>query len=182
MNDEINRRAPMASAPLKYSDDGAVDWGSMWDTFCVLAQEGGPPHRSTLLQPGDDADPTSTAYQWVVAEIIRGIAAVSALPAEPASPGWIAVHCSSAAMAHWLATAIQEENVMARAEGTTLFVPAGQHYTLTGEIKNVVTAVAKTTHYWVDHLPPDVQRAMALEAQLKRIKTRVAGWFGRRPH
>jgi hypothetical protein len=34
----------MSSAPLRYRADGSVDWGNMWDSFCELAREGGPPH------------------------------------------------------------------------------------------------------------------------------------------
>jgi sirohydrochlorin cobaltochelatase len=47
--------------------------------------------------------------------------------------------------------AIVVENVMARREGTTLYLPAGPRFTLGGEIRNVVTVVAKTHHYWVEH-------------------------------
>ena len=25
--------APMAAAPMRYTEDGAVDWGNMWDSF-----------------------------------------------------------------------------------------------------------------------------------------------------
>ena len=53
---ELDKRAPMAAAPIKYQLDGSVDWGDMWDSFCVLAREGGPPHRGTMLQAQTDAD------------------------------------------------------------------------------------------------------------------------------
>jgi sirohydrochlorin cobaltochelatase len=43
------------------------------------------------------------------------------------------------------------ENVLARREGSTLYLPAGPDFTLGGEIKNVVTVVAKTYHYWLEH-------------------------------
>ena len=46
---ELDQCAPMAAAPMKYQPDGSVDWGNMWDSFCVLAREGGPPHRGTML-------------------------------------------------------------------------------------------------------------------------------------
>jgi sirohydrochlorin cobaltochelatase len=33
-----------------------------------------------------------------------------------------------------------------------LFLPAAPSFTLDKEIKNVVTVVAKTHHYWTEHL------------------------------
>jgi hypothetical protein len=39
----------------------------------------------------------------------------------------------------------------ARCEGKTLELPAGPAYRIEKEIKNVITAVAKTCHYWQDH-------------------------------
>jgi sirohydrochlorin cobaltochelatase len=170
----------MASAPLKYLPDGAVDWGNMWDSFCVLAREGGPPHRGSTLEAQADADITSDRYRFAVAEICRGISAVSGLAARAASPGWIAVRCDSPDMARWLAESIEQENVQARAEGSDLLVPAGDYFTVQGEIKNVITAVAKTTHYWHEHLPLDVKRALVLQMQIERLKSHVRGWTRRR--
>jgi sirohydrochlorin cobaltochelatase len=66
-------------------------------------------------------------------------------------PGWLGVDCDSEAMAIWLMRAIVVENVLARREGTVLYLPAGPDFTLGGEIRNVVTAVAKTYHYWLEH-------------------------------
>ena len=80
---------PMSSAPMRYTDDGTVDWGNMWDSFCVLASAGGPAHRDTLLVPEAGADPNSEAYQSVQNEIIRGVYLVSGLQARPATAGWI---------------------------------------------------------------------------------------------
>jgi len=177
---ELDKRAPMAAAPIKYQPDGSVDWGDMWDSFCVLACEGGPPHRGTMLQAQTDADISSAGYCFAVEEICRGIDAVSGLRAVSADPGWIAVACRSAGMARWLAEAIQAENVAARAEHTRLLLPVGDYFTLKGEIKNVITAVAKTTHYWGDHVPAEVKQTLELQAQLERLRARVLGWVGRR--
>jgi sirohydrochlorin cobaltochelatase len=55
-------------------------------------------------------------------------------------------------MARWLLRAIAEENVSIRREGTVLFLPAGPTFRLDKEIKNVVTVIAKTHHYWREHL------------------------------
>jgi len=166
------RRAPMAAAPMKYRDDGSADWGNMWDSFCALALDGGPPHRGTMLYADETAHHDAPSYTAVVAEIVRGIASVSGLQAEPATPGWIAVRCPHSAMAAWLAEAIVGENVQARSERTTLYVPAGDSWTVTGEIKNVVTAVAKTTHYWREHVPPAMKQTLALQQRLE-------GWASR---
>ena len=179
MADSVDKRAPMASAPMKYFPDGSVDWGDMWDSFCALAREGGPPHRDTMLYGEEDADPTSENYRFAVDEIIRGVNAVSGLTATPSTTGWIAVQCPEPGMARWLSDSILEEHVQARCEGATLFVPVGASYTLKGEIKNVITAVAKTTHYWSDHLPVDVKRTLAVQEQFGRVRARVLGWLGR---
>jgi sirohydrochlorin cobaltochelatase len=68
------------------------------------------------------------------------------------APGWIGVVCDSEEMAIWLLRAIVVENVSVRREGTTLYLPAGPDFRLDGEIKNIITAVAKTYHYWKEHV------------------------------
>jgi sirohydrochlorin cobaltochelatase len=164
-----NKAAPMAPAPMRYTDDGQVDWGNMWDSFCALALDGGPPHRGTVLQADERSDAESPAYQEVLAEITRGVAEVCGLQALAAEPGWLAVRCDSAAMARWLSEAIVAENVAARHEGATLLLPAGQHFRLKGEIKNVVTAIAKTSHYWRDHLPAAAKGALEAQDRLNGL-------------
>jgi sirohydrochlorin cobaltochelatase len=151
----------MGSAALKYGRDGKVAWHDTWDSFCDLAMAGGPPHKGKLLMAASeqeiDAEPER--YQQVVEEICRGIEMVAFLPAErAATPGWVRVECQTAVTAGWLARAIVMENVSARCEGTTLELPAGPAYRIDKEIKNVITAVAKTGHYWLDHTGPAQQR------------------------
>ncbi len=162
----VDKRAPMASAPLQYRENGEVAWGEMWDSFCVLAIEGGPPHRGDLLTPQAAPETASDTYQFAVREILRGIQEVSGLAATEIRPGWIGVPCASSSMATWLAEAVVAENVAAHAEGTLLCVPVGDFYTVKGEIKNVITAVAKTTHYWREHLPPQVKQTLAIQEKL----------------
>jgi sirohydrochlorin cobaltochelatase len=142
----------MVSAPFRYRPDGSVDWGNMWDTFCVLARDGGPPHRASLLEAPLTADLQSPTFQRAAAEIIRGVEAVSDLAAFVAEPGWIGIRCDSPKMAQWLAESIVLENVQARHQDALLLVPVGEDFTVKYEIKNVITAVAKTTHYWREHL------------------------------
>jgi hypothetical protein len=55
-------------------------------------------------------------------------------------------------MAGWLARAIVMENVSVRYEGATIDLPAGPGYRLEKEIKNVITVIAKTCHYWLEHM------------------------------
>jgi hypothetical protein len=55
-------------------------------------------------------------------------------------------------MAAWLVRAIAMENVAVRADGLMLDLPAGPEYRIQKEIKNVITATAKTTHYWLEHM------------------------------
>jgi sirohydrochlorin cobaltochelatase len=88
----------------------------------------------------------------VLAEIERGIRLVTGRPVvRSTTPGWIGMVCESEAMALWLLRAIVVENISARREGTTLFLPAGPDFRLEREIKSVITVVAKTTHYWTEH-------------------------------
>ena len=172
----LNRAAPMPSAPMRYGDDGSVQWDDMWDTFCELAQTGGPPHRAELLLAQVQVDVTRPSYQVAASEIVRGVQLVSGLRAWQHSPGWIALQCESPAHAHWLCEAGMAENVQTRAVGDVLLLPCGEHYALTGEIKNVVTVVAKTTHYWREHLMSEVKSALAVE----QFFARVGALFGRR--
>jgi sirohydrochlorin cobaltochelatase len=154
----------MGSAGLKFGDDGKVAWNEIWATFCDLAMAGGPPHKGTLLEPAgrEEIDARPDSYQQVTEEICRGITMVTGLEARLSPvPGWVRVACHSEGMAGWLVRAIVMENVAARSEGSMLDLPAAPHFRLEKEIKNVVTAVAKTCHYWVGHIPGGQQRAIA---------------------
>jgi sirohydrochlorin cobaltochelatase len=146
--------APMDAAGLQLGPDGTVAWERTWQGYCELALAGGPPHRGTLLEPAprEDVLADPARYAEVMCELGRGIRAITGLDVvADGPPGWIGVVCASEAMAIWLMRAIVVENVMARREGTTLYLPASPRFTLGGEIKNVVTVVAKTHHYWVQH-------------------------------
>ena len=145
----------MGSAALKFDADGNVAWNEIWQSFCDLAMAGGPPHKGQLLEPGAPeaiaANPEQ--YNKVVDEICRGIAMAADLPTQRnGGAGWIAVHCHSATMADWLSRAIVMENVAARSAGVMLYLPAAPHFRLDKEIKNVVTVIAKTAHYWTGHM------------------------------
>jgi len=155
---------PMRAAGLKYDIDGKVAWNEIWGSFCDLAMAGGPPHKGRLLEPGTarqiEADPDG--FERVVREICRGIEMVTQLPADPSPvPGWVRVTCLTETMADWLARAIVMENVAVRVEGLMLDLPAAPGYRLEREIKNVITVIAKTCHYWLDHMPRTQQRAIA---------------------
>jgi sirohydrochlorin cobaltochelatase len=153
----------MGSAGLQYNADGTVAWDQIWGRFCDLALAGGPPHKGSLLQPASAANIASNPirYQQVVREICRGITLVTELDTEPDTPGWVRISCSSNTMAGWLLRAITTENIAVRAEGSTLYLPAGPDYRLDKQIKNVITVIAKTTHYWRDHMPASQQWAIA---------------------
>jgi hypothetical protein len=166
----------MGSAGLKYGPDGTVLWNEMWESFCDLAMAGGPPHKGALLAPGDAVgiEAARPQYEKVVAEICRGVGLVTGLTAAPApDPGWVRVECTDDAMAQWLQRAIVMENVAARRDGLTLDLPASPAFRIEKEIKNVITVVAKTCHYWMDHiwdahqaLIGEVLRAMDSESPL----------------
>ena len=167
---EALQPAPMRSAGLKYAPDGRVAWDEMWGSFCDLAMAGGPPHKGALLEaaPRAAVEAAPERYDEVVEEICRGVTMVTDLGAYPAPiPGWIHVDCFSEAMAGWLVRAIVMENVSARTEGLKLALPAGPDYRLEKEIKNVVTVIAKTCHYWTGHMwLPQRRRIAALLAEM----------------
>ena len=157
------RPTPMGSAALKFDASGRVAWNDIWATFCDLAMAGGPPHKGTLLEPGDQAaiDAAFDRYDEVAEEIARGIRLVTGLRAYPsAAVGWVSVTCRVDSMADWLPRAITMENVAARSSGCVLELPAAPHFRLEKEIKNVVTVMAKTCHYWAGHIPAERQRAI----------------------
>lgn len=154
----------MGSAGLKFGQDGRVAWDEIWGSFCDLAMAGGPPHRGTLLEAATGADIHSDPrrHRQVVDELCRGVEMVTGLAAEPSSlPGWIDVACPSTGMAGWLVRAINMENVSAHVDGMVLHLPAGPRFRLEKEIKNVITSIAKTCHYWLGHTSVAQHRAIA---------------------
>lgn len=152
--DEVNSQS-MGTATLPSDEFGLVPWDKIWTSFCDLAMAGGPPHRGKLLEAISVQEVMANlpAYEAVVQEIRRGIELVTGLPTMRAeSLGWVGVLCESEAMAIWLMRAIIVENVMVRREGLLLLLPAGPAFRVKKEIKNVITSVAKTVHYWRSHL------------------------------
>ena len=174
----------MGTAGLKFAADGQVAWDEIWQTFCDLAMAGGPPHKGVLLAPGDpDAIRAGqAAYDAAAEEICRGIWLAADLPAQPDThPGWVRVQCHSTTMADWLMRAIVMENVAARSSGVMLYLPAAPHFRLEKEVKNVVTVIAKTAHYWMGHMSrsqktliADLFRTMSMESPL--IEPPTDGW------
>ncbi|MEP7292758.1 MAG: cation diffusion facilitator family transporter [Chloroflexota bacterium] len=147
--------APMGAAGLKFDNEGNTAWNEIWTDFCDLALAGGPPHRGTLLEPISpevvSADPEG--YDRVLRELERGIRMVTGLEVvQSSSPGWIGMVCESEEMALWLLRAIVVENISVRREGTILYFPASPTFRLESEIKNVITVIAKTYHYWQEHI------------------------------
>lgn len=154
-NGEAPSAAPMESGPMRYTAEGQVAWDEMWADFCDLALAGGAPHRGTLLEPVpvEAVRAAPDQYRQVLAELARGFSLVTRLPViANAAPGWIGLDCPDEAMVLWLLRALVVENIAVRREGTRLFLPAGPDFRLDHEIKNVITAVAKTYHYWTEHI------------------------------
>lgn len=152
----------MGSAGLQFDSDGKVAWDEMWGSFCDLAMAGGPPHKGMLLEPAppEAIAATPERYAEVAAELCRGIEMVAYVCATPSTtmPGWIAVDCENETMAAWLTRAIVMENVSAFHRACVLYLPAGPAFRIEKEIKNVITAIAKTSHYWLDHVWFDQKR------------------------
>ncbi len=108
-----------------------------------------------VLEPVNPADieANSDAYQDTLREMERGLRMVTGLEiVESGVPGWIGLQCDNEEMALWLLRAIIVENVMVRRERNILYFPAGPDFRLEKEVKNVITVVAKTTHYWQEHM------------------------------
>ncbi len=153
-NGQVVSAAPMGTAAMRYTDDGQVAWNQLWTDFCDLALAGGPPHRDSLLEPvsPDEVRSALDDYECVVAEIERGLQLVTELATVRSEKlGWVGLRCADEEMALWMLRAIVVENVCVRREGSVLFFPAGPGFRLDKEIKNVVTVVAKTHHYWTEH-------------------------------
>jgi len=173
----------MGSAGLKFDRDGKVAWDEIWGSFCDLAMAGGPPHKGNLLEPGseDEIAQQPGRYKEVVDEICRGIRMVTELAVSPSpNPGWVQVGCDTETMANWLVRAIVMENVSGYCEDSVLELPAAPHYRLEKEIKNVITVIAKTCHYFADHLRSGQQRAIGalfkeMDAVSPLVQPAVAG-------
>jgi len=153
----------MGSAALRFDAEGRVLWDQMWGSFCALAMAGGPPHKGRLLQPAsrEQVEAEPVRYVEVTAEIVRGVGLATGIVAVPSTFGWVRLQCANDTMAEWMLRAIVMENVSARGVGSQLELPAGPGYRLEKEIKNVITVVAKTAHYWQDHMPRAEQFAVA---------------------
>ena len=113
-------------------------------------------------------------------EVGRGIVMLTGFPLEPHSaPGWIRIHCGRAATAGWLARAITMENVAVRVQGALLDLPVDPGYRIEKEVKNVITVIAKTFHYWSGHTSPRQQRIIgnlfaALEVETPLLQPEYA--------
>jgi hypothetical protein len=153
----------MGSAPLRFDIEGRVAWNQIWGSFCDLAMAGGPPHRGMLLEPAtiEELSANLDAYRRNAAEIARALTLVTGLETEEDNAsGWVSLHCPTVGMAGWLTRAVVMENVLARQEQKVLDLPCGPDFRLHKEIRNVVTAVAKTCHYWTSHMPPEQQASI----------------------
>lgn len=156
--------APMGAAALQYDANGDVAWDEIWGGFCELALAGGAPHRGRLLEPvhEDKIAANPERYAWVLNELERGITMVTGLRViRSDTPGWIGMECHSEEMALWMLRAIVVENVTVRREETALWFPAGPDFRLEREIKNVITVIAKTNHYWEEHIAGGIPTSRA---------------------
>ena len=163
----------MGTASLKFGADGRVAWDEMWTSFCHLALAGGPPHRGKMLLPVSEMEASQkhAQFQRVVGEIEYGIWLAANLRPLFAQPGWVSAQCTSEVMAEWLARAIVAENVFARRKGAEVLLPAGPDFRLEKEIKNVITVLAKTCHYWTSHAAAERDRVFDYFAEALRLNS-----------
>ena len=78
--------------------------------------------------------------------MVTGLATV-----ESDAPGWVGLRCERDEQARWLLSAIAVENVSVRRIGSVLLPAERAGFRLEVEIKSVVTVVAKTYHYYLEH-------------------------------
>ena len=170
----------MGSAKLKRDADGRVVWGEIWTTFCHLALAGGPPHRGRLLPPV----PTGEAKEHP-AEQHAVVAEIEAR--HPIDDGF-----EDRAQPH---ARLDRRALLRRRHGrlagagdcrrechrparrNVLYVPAGPHFQIEKEIKNVVVSLAKTCHYLLDHTraeqrPSGLARSLVEPARPTRLPLR----------
>jgi sirohydrochlorin cobaltochelatase len=147
------KNTPMASAPFVYDKEGNIAWDKMWDSFCYLAKEGGPPHRESPLKhiPAQDIKFDSVEYQKAINEVSRAYALLTPYSSRDCKNGWIEVKLHSMHMATWFAEIINLENVECRQKEKYIYLPISHTYTLEKEVKNLVTVLAKAHHYWSQH-------------------------------
>jgi hypothetical protein len=98
------------------------------------------------------------------------------------------VDSGNESMSGWLARAIVMENVSAWSEGTSIELPAGPYFRVEKEVKNVITVIAKTNHYFADHLRSGQQRAIeklfrGMQSESPFVQAAVSGHgFDRNQH
>ena len=147
---------------------------------------GGPPHKTaryTVERIGtiDAVQPLRVIVD--LQNIRRGITLATDLPADPSPiPGWVRVTCYGETMSGWLLRAITMENVAVRRDGLAIDLPAAPGFRLEKEIKNVITVIAKTSHYWLGHMPRTQKEdiailfdAMARELKLMELARHAGG-------
>lgn len=139
----------MSSAPYVYDKQGNIAWDKMWDSFCSLAKEGGPPHRGTVLSHKEYNSQTEE-FARASTEILRAYKLLVPYQAAITDDYWVKVQLYSPNMAKWFAEIINSENVECRVEKRTIFLPVNDDFS-GKEIKNVVTVFAKAFHYWKLH-------------------------------
>ncbi len=152
MTPQPSKNVPMASAPFVYDENGNVAWNKMWDSYCNLAIEGGPPHRGDMLNSkGTSNDFNSENYKNAVTEIERAFNMIVPYKHKSLNNGYMQVTLNSEHMAKWFCEIINKENVECQVNNKNIFLPVNDDFTLEKEIKNVVTVLGKAFHYWSKH-------------------------------
>lgn len=153
---ETAANAQKTIAEFIRNEDGSPNWVAMWVTYAELALYGGPSARSvqTAINPPTPEELENRSECDAVAEIQRGILETTGLDSEPDpdEPGWLKVYTYGPKMAAWLAASMILENVSARSRDDVLYVPASPHFTLEDQVRSIINVVAKTNHYWQEHI------------------------------
>lgn len=147
-----SKNMPMSSAPFIYDENGKVAWDKMWDSYCDLAIEGGPPHRNEkLISKGSNNDLNSVGYRKAVSEVLRAFSLIIPYKHVSTDKGLVEIILPNSNVANWFCQIINSENVECNVEGNKIYLPVNDDFTLEKEIKNVVTVVGKAFHYWSRH-------------------------------
>ncbi len=148
---QSSKNIPMSAAPYVYDEIGAIAWDKMWNNFCILAKEGGPPHRGTKLAfKSDNTTNTTDNYIEATKEITRAYKQLIPYAFQFNKQGNVEIKLTTPNMAKWFADIINSENVSCAQNQNTITLPVNDDFT-SAEIKNIVTVTAKVHHYWKNH-------------------------------
>ena len=173
----------MGSAGLKYDADGRVAWDQIWGSFCDLAMAGGPPHRGTLLQPATaeaiSANPEAqlrlSSYRRDPTRDFAGNPSAGSARSRRVVGRCAVSQCRDGGMAR--ARDCDGEHSGTARRGNSVPVLRVRISVSPKKSKNVITATAKTCHYWTDHM--SAEQHESIDTMLSRTAPSAQNFWNR---